>query len=176
MNETIRLGECWMVRLTKRDLCVRLESRTADGGWIARVMSHGRKITIKNATQLLQRCDKVRIYTVAEETTPNRRSHSTQPPENARKPITKANKTVVASVREPLAPMPLLDAAAVVLRESKTPLSTREIVALIVERKLWKPTGTTPWQTLNAALNRDIVTNGTQSRFKKKDRGKYALR
>jgi hypothetical protein len=176
MNETIRLGECWMVRLTKRDLCVRLESRTTDGGWIARVMSHGRKITIKNATQLLQRCDKVRIYTVAEDTTPNRRSHAVPPPRNARKSVAKANRSVAEPVRESFASMPLLDAAAVVLRESKTPLSTREIVALIVERKLWKPTGTTPWQTLNTALNRDIAANGTQSRFKKKDRGKYALR
>jgi hypothetical protein len=70
----------------------------------------------------------------------------------------------------------LLDATAVVLRKSPTPLSTREIVALVVERKLWKPTGATPWATLNAALNRDIQTNGTQSRFKKKERGKYSLR
>ena len=176
MNETIRLGECWMARLTKRDLCVRLESRTTDGGWIARVMSHGRKVIIKSATQLLQRCDKVRIYTVAGETTPNRRSHAIPPPVKSRKPVLKANKAVVASIREPLASMSLLDAAAVVLRESKTALSTREIIALIVERKLWKPTGATPWQSLSAALNRDIVANGTQSRFKKKDRGKYALR
>jgi len=46
-NEEIRLGQCWMVRLSKRDLCVRLESLSPDGGWIARTMSHGRKVKIK---------------------------------------------------------------------------------------------------------------------------------
>jgi len=162
--------------LSKRDLCVRLESLSPDGGWIARVMSHGRKVKIKCATQLIQRCDKVRIYTLAEASTPNRRSHAVPPPMEARKPKPKTNKTFAEPVQEPPASLSLLDAAAIVLRESKTALSTREIIALIVERKLWKPTGSTSWATLNAALNRDIAANGTQSRFRKKDRGKYIVR
>ena len=176
MNEEIRLGQCWMARLSKRDLCVRLESHSADGGWIARVMSHGRKVKINSATQLLQRCDKARVYTVAERTTPNRRSHAVPSPMKARKPVSRRKQKIADSVQEPLAHLSLIDAAAIVLRESKTPLSTREIIALVVERGLWKPTGTTPWQTLSAALNRDIQTNGKQSRFKKKDRGKYVVR
>lgn len=177
-QEEIRLGQCWVARLSKRDLCVRLESRSPDGGWIARVMSHGRKVRINCATQLLERCDKVRIYTVAETTTPNRRSRAVPPPQGvmARKPVPKTNKTLAEPVREPPTPLSLLDAATVVLRESKTALSTREMIALIVEKKLWKPTGVTPWATLSAALNRDIAANGKQSRFAKKDRGKYALR
>jgi len=175
-QEEIRLGQCWMVRLSKRDLCVRLESRSPDGGWIARVMSHGRKVKIKSATQLLQHCDKVRIYTVAEATTPNRRSRAVPPSvePRMRKPKPKVNKVVAEPA--PIIPLSLLDAAAVVLRKSKTALSTREIIALVVERKLWEPRGTTPWGTLSAALNRDIQANGAQSRFRKKERGKYALR
>jgi len=175
-NEEIRLGQCWMVRLSKRDLCVRLESHSPDGGWIARVMSHGRKVKIKCATQLIQRYDKDKIYTVAETTIPNRRSRAVPPPMEPRKPVSMGKKTIAEPDQEPLAPLSLIDAAAIVLRESKTPLSTREIIALIVKRKLWKPTGVTPWGTLSAALNRDIAANGTQSRFRKKDRGKYALR
>ena len=175
-QEEIRLGQCWMVRLSKRDLCVRLESRSPDGGWIARVMAHGRKVKIKCATQLLQRCDKVRIYTVAETATPNRRSRAVPPSvePRTRKPVPGRGKTVAEPV--PLVSLSLLDAAAVVLRKSKTALSTREIIALVVERKLWEPTGTTPWGSLSAALNRDIQANGTQSRFKKAQRGKYVLR
>jgi hypothetical protein len=129
-------------------------------------------VVIKSATQLLQRCDKVGIYTVAETTMPNRRSRAVPPPVRQ-----VARKNVLKAVgREPSAPSSLLDATAVVVRTSTTALSTREIIALIIERKLWKPTGATPWQTLSAALNRDIAANGTQSRFKKKTRGKYALR
>jgi len=178
MKEEIRLGQCWMVRLAKRDLCVRLESHNPDGGWIARVMSHGRKVTIKNVAQLIQRCDKVTIHTVAETTKPNRRSRAVPPPvgPKARKPISKMNKVVAEPVREPLGPLSLLDAAAVVLRESRAALSTREIIAMVVERNLWEPAGSTPWATLNAALNRDIAANGAESRFSKKERGKYSLR
>jgi len=175
-QEEIRLGQCWMARLSKRELCVRLESRSPDGGWVARVMSHGRKVKIKSATQLIQRCDKVRVYTVAEATTPNRRSHAVPPSvePRRRKPVSRVEKKAAEPV--PLVPLSLLDAAAVVLRKSKTALSTREIIALVVERKLWEPTGTTPWGSLSAALNREIQANGTQSRFRKRERGKYALR
>ena len=157
MNEEVRLGQWWRVRLTKRDLCVRLESRRPDGGWIARVMSHGRKVTIKSAAQLLERCDK---NTVAES---RYRSQA----------VSQEDKV---AVQEPLAFLSLLDAAAVVLLESKVALTTREIIALVVERRLWKSTGATPWATLNAALNRDIQANGMQSRFIKTERGKFALR
>jgi len=181
MNEEIRLGQCWMVRLSKRDLCVRLESHTPDGGWTARVMSHGRMVTIKNASQLLQRCDKVRIYTIAETTKPNRRSHAVPPPRNEpmlKKAELKKEKVIVKAAipLEQSAPLSLLDAAAMVLRESQSALSTREIIALVVERGLWKPTGATPWATLNAELNRNIKTLGTQSRFRKIGRGAYVLR
>jgi len=62
------------------------------------------------------------------------------------------------------------------LRESRAALSTREIIALVVQRELWEPTGSTPWGSLSAALNRDIQANGTRSRFKKTGRGKYSLR
>ena len=174
-QEEIHLGQCWMARLMKRDICVRLESRSPDGGWIARVMSHGRKVKIKSATQLLQRCDKVRIYTVAETTTPNRRSRAVplSVESRTRKHVPRRGKTVTEPV--PLVPLSLLDAAAVVLRKSKTALSTREIIALVVEQGLWEPTGSTPWGSLSAALNRDIQ-NGTQSRFRKKERGRYSLR
>ena len=178
-NEEIRLGQCWMARLSKRDLCVRLESRMPDGGWVARAMTHGRKVVIGNATQLLQRCDKGKIYSVAETTTPNRRSRAVPPPPikpTPRKTLPKEEKVVVEPIQEQIVPLSLLDATAIVLRDSKKALSTREIIALVVERKLWQPAGSTPHASLNAALNRDLQANETQSRFKKTERGKYELR
>jgi len=180
-NEKISLGQCWMVRLSKYDLCVRLESRDPDGGWIARVMSHGRKVKIKSVSQLLYRCDRSEIYAVAEETKPNRRSRAVVPPKAEsipRKPLLKKEKVIVEKEipQKPLSALSLLDAAAVVLRKSQSALSTREIIVLVVERKLWEPTGATPWATLNAALNREIQENGMLSRFRKKERGKYSLR
>ena len=72
--------------------------------------------------------------------------------------------------------MSLLDAAAYVLKSAKQPLSTREIVELVIAQRLWIANGSTPWQTLNAALNRDMQANGSKSRFVKAERGKYTLR
>ena len=47
MTTKIRIGQCWMVRFTKQDIAVRLEEER-EGGWIARVLSHGRKVVVKN--------------------------------------------------------------------------------------------------------------------------------
>ena len=181
MKEEIRLGQCWMAQLSKRDLCVRLESRNPGGGWIARAMSHGRMVKIRSEAQLLYRCGKNEIHAVAETTKPNRRSLAVSPPKAEsvpRKPLPKKEKVIVETVIPPksLSALSLLDAAAMVLQESQSALSTREIIALVVERKLWVPTGATPWGTLNAALNREIQENGMLSRFQKKERGKYSLR
>jgi len=180
-NEKISLGQCWMVRLSKCNLCVRLESCDPDGGWTARAISHGREIKIKKLSQLLYRCDRNEIHAVVEASKPNRRSKAVaspiaEPPQ--RKSLPKKEKVIVEAVTVPeqSASLSLLDATAMVLRESQSALSTREIIALVVERKLWEPAGATPWATLNAALNREIQENGILSRFQKKERGKYSLR
>jgi len=144
-------------------------------------MSHGRMVKIRSEAQLLYRCDKNEIYAVAEKTKPHRRSRAVPPPKAEpvpRKSLPKKEKVIVEKEipQKPLSALSLLDAAAVVLQESQSALSTREIIALVVKRKLWEPTGATPWGTLSAALNREIQENGMMSRFQKKERGQYSLR
>lgn len=179
MITKIRIGQCWMVRFTKQNMAVRLDEERPGGGWTARVLSHGRKVVVKNGSQLLFRCDENGIQTVADETIPNRRS-TAAPPEKkepfSEKAIFETVSVEIASAPTNQGRLPLLDATAVVLRESRKSLSTREIIAMIVERNLWESTGATPWATLNAALNRDIAANGSKSRLQKKERGKYAIR
>ena len=178
MKENIHPGECWMAQFSKRELCVRLESRDPDGGWTARVMSHGRKVRIKGESQLLYRCGRNEIYAVAERTTPNRRSRATPPPKAEPAPgRPPKEKMVVETVPSELpASLSLLDAAHKVLSESKRAMTTREIVAACAGKKYWMSNALTPWQTLTAALNRDIQENGTESRFQKRERGKFSLR
>ncbi len=174
MQTKIRLGQCWTVRFTKQDIAVRLEEER-EGGWIARVLSHGRKVVVKSECQLLFRCDENGIQSIADETVPNRRSKALPPERKEPSPIAPVAETPII-VPVVCGPLPLLDATAMVLRESRKSLSTREIVTLVIEQNLWESTGSTPWATLNAALNRDIQTNGTKSRFQKKERGKFSLR
>ncbi len=69
-----------------------------------------------------------------------------------------------------------LDAAVLVLKGAGEPLSTGEIIAKMQEQGLWtSPTGKTPQNTLHAALSAEIKKKGEASRFRKAERGKFAL-
>src|SRR5262249_29758164 len=69
-----------------------------------------------------------------------------------------------------------LDAAARVLSESKQALTCPELIAAMAARGYWtSPAGRTPQATLHAALTREIKIKKDQSRFRKTERGKFAL-
>lgn len=174
---SIKLGQCWIARLSKSEIAVRLDDYSPQGGWTARSLSHGRRVWIRQPDQLIRRCDENGLHLVADETEPNRRSTALPPEQCVQEPI--PLKTEIA---QPIAkPAPtqattLLDACATVLRTSRSGMTTREIIEAVQEKGLWNPSGKTPWLTLHTAFSRDIQTNGSKSRFVKKDRGKFALR
>ena len=68
-----------------------------------------------------------------------------------------------------------IDAAAKVLAEAKQPMSARQMIEAMAAKGYWtSPGGKTPWATLYSAIAREIATKGTESRFKKAERGKFA--
>jgi hypothetical protein len=67
-----------------------------------------------------------------------------------------------------------LDAATLVLKEAGEPLNAQDLIARILERGLWKTEGKTPAATIYAAMIREIKTKGSDSRFQKVDRGRFA--
>ena len=68
-----------------------------------------------------------------------------------------------------------LDAAALVLAESGQPMNTREMIETLAAKKLWtSPGGKTPHATLYSAILREINEKGTDARFTKTERGKFA--
>ena len=70
-----------------------------------------------------------------------------------------------------------LDAAAKVLAESKEPMTTKAMVEAMAAKGYWtSPGGKTPWATLYSAILREIQVKGADSRFKKSDRGTFALK
>jgi len=78
-------------------------------------------------------------------------------------------------VRNPEKKMSMLDAAVEVLRGASLPMSAKEMIAAMEEKGLWKSqTGKTPSNTLSAAIGREILTK-ENSRFKKAEKGKFAL-
>jgi hypothetical protein len=69
----------------------------------------------------------------------------------------------------------LVDAAIQVMREAGKPMNCQEVVKVILEKKLWETTGKTPAATLYSSILREIQKKGSESRFKKVERGQFAL-
>jgi len=68
-----------------------------------------------------------------------------------------------------------LDAAAQVLAEAGEPMNTADMVARMLEKGLWKTGGKTPAATIYAAIIREIAVKGSESRFRKTERGHFEL-
>jgi hypothetical protein len=178
----IKVGKCYLARFSKVTMPVRLEQVDPAGGWVARSLIHGRCVKVKDVFQLLEPYDRDSVQ--ATTTTPHRRSKIQGPTYReplapvlegeAARPVKKVKRPPVKRVVI-VERLNLLDAAHRVLSETKKAMTTREIVAACAAKQYWSSKAATPHQTLTAALNRDIVTNGTQSRFTKVMRGKFAL-
>ena len=98
-------------------------------------------------------------------------------PAKAKKPTTKTTtKSRAKNDDAKLKKLSALDAAAKVLAESKESLTTRQMVEAMSAKGYWKtPGGATPWATLYSALSREIGAKGKDARFKKTERGLFAL-
>ena len=69
-----------------------------------------------------------------------------------------------------------LNAAAKVLADAKEPMACKELIEAMEKKGLWtSPGGKTPHATLYSAILREIGTKGKEARFKKTDRGQFAL-
>ena len=77
--------------------------------------------------------------------------------------------------RKPNGKSSQLDAAVDILKEAAEPLTCKEIVRRMFERKAWETTGRTPGATLSASMQREIAKRGEDSRFRRAERGLYEL-
>ena len=69
-----------------------------------------------------------------------------------------------------------LDAATRVLAERKGPMNAKDLIQAMANQGLWtSPGGKTPHATLYAAMVREITDKGPQARFKKVERGLFAI-
>jgi hypothetical protein len=70
-----------------------------------------------------------------------------------------------------------LDAAARVLAEAGEPLNAKQMIEAITTKGYWtSPGGKTPHATLYSAIIREISVKGSEARFQKTERGKFAVR
>jgi HB1, ASXL, restriction endonuclease HTH domain len=96
--------------------------------------------------------------------------------DRAAKP-TKTPKAKARSSATPARKLSALDAAAKVLGETGRAMTCPELIAAMAAKGYWtSPAGKTPASTLYAACLREIQTKGEGARFRKTERGKFALR
>ena len=80
-----------------------------------------------------------------------------------------------AKAEKPAGKFSCLDAAAKVLGESNEPMNTKEMIEAMAAKGYWSsPNGQTPATTLYSAILRELG-KGKDLRFKKTERGKFAL-
>ncbi len=88
----------------------------------------------------------------------------------------KAKASTASTVDERPKRCGALDAASEVLKKADRPMRCRALIETMAEQGLWRsPKGETPHATLYAALLREIRDKGGASRFRKVDRGLFAL-
>jgi hypothetical protein len=175
----IKIGACYIARFTKTDMPVRIEAVDANGYWQARSLTHGRIVTIKSESQILQECNEADLLALAKTVIPNRRSRRQAPTRTL--PIETPQGTPVRKVKakRPSVPefsMTLLEAAYRVLREAKRPLTCLEIVERAFRKKYHRSSGATPANTINAAMSREIIAKGDNARFVKSGRGLFSAK
>ena len=98
----------------------------------------------------------------------------------SRKKATKKKTPAKASRAKPAkkanGKLSAINAAAKVLGETKKALNCKELVEAMAVKGYWKsPGGQTPDRTLYSAILREINNKGKDARFKKADRGQFAL-
>ena len=104
------------------------------------------------------------------------KTSSKQLSKKAAKAATKTKKADTSERLATAAKRPsALDAAAQILAEAGKPLSCPVIMDCMLAKGLWQTKGKTPAASLYAAVIREIAKKGEASRFRKTDRGKFAL-
>jgi len=96
-------------------------------------------------------------------------------------PAAKAKKPATAKATKPAAKagdkkLSQIEAAVAVLAKTGEPMNCKAMVEAMAKQGLWSsPGGATHDATLYASILRDINTKGKDARFKKVDRGQFAL-
>ena len=115
---------------------------------------------------------KPRTIRVVDGTSAGQAVETTEPATNA-----KLGKKAKANPEHKEKRLSALDAAAKVLGESAEPLNTKQMVDAMAAKGYWtSPGGKTPHATLYSAIIREIAAKGSEARFQKTERGKFAAR
>jgi len=185
----IKVGKHYAAKVSGKMATVRIDAENPRGGWDAMNLRTNKKVRIKSAQRL-------RHETRAPGETRGEQASAERAAKHVRKDIAKTVEAVrkgnlAKGIMVPAAKKQSgkkkaekasgkkrpsgLDAAAQVLGDAKEPLDTKEMVARMLAKGLWKTNGKTPAATIYAAIIREIAAKGKDARFRKVERGKFEL-
>ena len=175
----VKVGTHYRAKVSDQMTTVRIDAENPNGGWDATNLRTNKKVRIKSAQRLRGETRGPSERAMAESAEDAARAAKTSRASTEAKAATKAatgERRGPAGQADAKASKPSgLDAAAQVLADAGEPLNAKEIVALMLGRKLWSTSGKTPAATIYAAMIREIQTKGDDARFRKVGRGKFAL-
>jgi hypothetical protein len=183
-KDEVVVGSTYSAKVGARTLDVRIDGENARGGWNATGVDSGKPVRIKDARLLRGPADADdggRRVEPADEAGDAAAGGDLVP---ATKPGTEkrgGKKARAAKVpkkpakgKEPKA-MSCLDAAAAVLKARGEPMRCKEMVEAMKDKGLWTTTAPTPEATLYSAILREISNKKSEARFRKTERGHFAL-
>jgi len=174
----VQVGGVYTAKVSDKIVEVRIDGENRHGGWNATNLATGKKIHIKSPARLRGAAGAPQPA--------GRRSKAAQTAATTELPATEVSQEAMpdaepqrgkakrATAAEPKR-MSGLDAAAKVLEESGKPMNAKEMIDAVEAKGYWKsPGGKTPHATLYSAIIREIKAKGSEARFRKADRGKFA--
>lgn len=190
-KDEVEIGGTYLTKVGARPAEVRIEGENSKGGWNAVAVATGKPVRVKDARQLRpagatseqggREDEKPGPDTVplpqldAEPKESRKPKHKAAGKATAKDPKQPAKPAKPSKQQGKPKPMSCLDAAAAVLKAKGEPMQCKSMVEAMAERGLWTTDAPTPAATLYSAILREMTKKGAAARFKKTERGHFAL-
>lgn len=156
-TSSITVGTIVMVKVGRNEIEVVVTEITANG-WKVKKVGSDREFIVTRIERVIAEPG---VPEAASATEPETEAVDAEIPSEAEEEVDTPNPAP-ESGGSPEKKLSLLNAALQVLKRSRTPLNTKEILAQVVEEGLWSPNGAkTPEQSLYSAFFREIKEKET---------------
>ena len=167
----ITVGTIVMVKVGRNEIEVVVTEITANG-WKVKKVGSDREFIVTRIERVIAEPG---APEAASATEPETEAVDAEIPSEAEEEVDTPNPAP-ESGGSPEKKLSLLNAALQVLKRSRTPLNTKEILAQVIEEGLWSPNGAkTPEQSLYSAIFREIASKEVPRIVKAEVRGKFKL-
>jgi len=146
----IKVGNSYLVKVGKNEIKIRVVRENPNGGWMVSSLAGGSAFIVKDPGRFLRCLEALPVAAQTPAVTPL--VASTSAPASV-----PALQIPVSALTPPVKKLSMLDAAAEVLKNSRTPMSCKDIIAAMESSGLWSPgKGLTPLNTLTAAIGVEV--------------------